>query len=640
MFRVEVTIRFLTVALGCLICQFLSNSAHAQVGVETVLAYTPSQRDVDYEVPSKEDGPKCKLEVERMDNGSGWVLYSPEGQILRRFLDSDGNQRVDQYRYYKHGLEVFRDIDTDGNNQVDQSRWFNTNGTRWGIDQDEDGKIERWKVISAEEASREAIQAFITRDDKRLAAVLITPEDCRQLGLSETVTKELLERVSNHAAKMKTVLGSTKLLGTNSRWTRFDCSMLMPSLIPAEKGKSSQDLVVYENVMAMVDSGAQPGFVQVGEMVRIGDVWKLTQIPQPFEGNNATVAEGGVLLQPSMVAAASASEGLSPEMQKLVTSLQELDNKAPTGNASREDITRYNLERAKLLNELSQISTTAEERSMWQRQRLEGIAAATQMKTYPNGLEELKQIEQQFRQQKVDKNLLAFATFQRLLADYNLQLETAEANDRAKVQENWLMALEGFAQEFPDSPDSADALLQLGMTYEFNGNIEDARKWYSELVQKYPQTASAQKGKGALNRLELKGKRLPLRGKALQGGTIDLSAYQGKVTAVIFWATWCKPCTEDLPQILELYRKYRPDGFEIVGINLDAEGAPIQQYIDNFKIPWYHIHEDGGLESRPAIEFGVISLPTMFLVDRSGTVVSSSATVDDLKKLVPELVKR
>jgi hypothetical protein len=57
-------------------------------------------------------------------------------------------------------------------------------------------------------------------------------------------------------------------------------------------------------------------------------------------------------------------------------------------------------------------------------------------------------------------------------------------------------------------------------------------------------------------------------------------------------------------------------------------------------VAWPHIHEEGALESRPAIEFGVISLPTMFLVDRNGIVVNSSASVDDLKKSVPELLKK
>jgi thiol-disulfide isomerase/thioredoxin len=107
---------------------------------------------------------------------------------------------------------------------------------------------------------------------------------------------------------------------------------------------------------------------------------------------------------------------------------------------------------------------------------------------------------------------------------------------------------------------------------------------------------------------------------------------------VLFWATWCRPCTEDLPQIQELYRQHKAAGFEVIGVNVDSPGAPIQEYIQQYKVAWPSIHEEGGLQSGVAQQFGVITLPTTFLVDKTGKVVSSAASVDDLKKQVPELL--
>ena len=77
----------------------------------------------------------------------------------------------------------------------------------------------------------------------------------------------------------------------------------------------------------------------------------------------------------------------------------------------------------------------------------------------------------------------------------------------------------------------------------------------------------------------------------------------------------------------------------MLGINLDATADLAETYIKQHKIAWSHIHEEGGLESAPARDFGVISLPTMFLVDKSGKVVNRSATVSDLKKALPDLLK-
>src|SRR5690606_26313970 len=115
----------------------------------------------------------------------------------------------------------------------------------------------------------------------------------------------------------------------------------------------------------------------------------------------------------------------------------------------------------------------------------------------------------------------------------------------------------------------------------------------------------------------------------LTGGKVDLAAYRGKVLLVIFWATWCQPCTEDLPQIRTLYEKHGAQGFEVVGINLDSIPDPIRPYLTQHRVPWPQIYEPGGLESEPARAFGIISLPTMFLVDKSGKVVNRSAAVDD-----------
>ncbi len=628
----------IAIAMGSLLVA--TPAVFAQVKIENVLAYKPVQADVDYDIPTAEEIPNCKLEVERTDGGSGWVLYNPQGQILRRFMDTNGDRGVDEFRYFKHGLEVYRDLDTDGNNEIDQSRWLTTGGTRWGIDKNEDRKIETWKIISAEEATREAALALIQRDEARLNAVLLKPEDIKALGLTGDAAAKLNARIKEAGQKFRQVVGNSKSIKPTTKWSRFDCSMLMPNLIPADPARSKTDLLVYENVMAIIETGGESGFVQIGEMIKVGDAWKLTQVPQPLEGNNFEVAEGGILLQPTIPGTVGLTEGLSPRMKQLLDQLGALDSKAPNAQSTLEDITKYNVARAGLLALLAEEVPTEEEKLNWTRTRLEGIAAATQMKTFPNGLEELQRVEQSLRQRKGDSKLLAFATFQRLVAQYNHDLEKAAAADRAKVQEAWLKSLEAFVTEFPQSEESADAMLQLAVTYEFNGSVPEATAWYSKLVSTYPQSAAAKRAKGALQRLDLKGKPIKLAGQGLAGGTVDIASQRGKVVAVIFWATWCTPCTEDLPQIQQLYQTYQKEGFEIIGVNLDGPGAPIQQYLQNYKVVWPQLHEEGALESRPAVEFGVISLPTMFLVDRNGEVVTASATVEDLKKLVPDLVKK
>lgn len=138
--------------------------------------------------------------------------------------------------------------------------------------------------------------------------------------------------------------------------------------------------------------------------------------------------------------------------------------------------------------------------------------------------------------------------------------------------------------------------------------------------------------------MTLEGKPFSLKGNGLDGKPIDVASYRGKVVLVIFWATWCQPCTEDLPQIRAMYDQYRAKGFEIVGVNLDTQRELVAPYIAQHGNNWAHIAQNAGLEGNVAVEFGIISVPTMFLVDQKGVVVNNSAAVEDLKETLPKLL--
>jgi thiol-disulfide isomerase/thioredoxin len=626
-----------------ILCEFAVSTVYGQgATVEQVLAYRPSQADVAFETPSKEEIAKCELKVDKEGGGSAWVLYGPQGTIIRRFVDTDGNKSVDQYRYFQHGLEVYRDLDKNENRKIDQMMWFNTGGTRWGVDTDEDGRIDEWKRLSAEEASREAIHAIAAGDERALAAVLINQNDLRKLGLSREVGEQILKAVSDPAAQMRQIVSGSKVLNSQTKWVRFDASMFMPNLIPPESGKAEQDLLVYENVMSIVQNGEETGFVQVGEMVRVGDVWKLTGIPRPVEGESLQVTAGGLLMQPAMAAVGTpAAGGLSEEVRVLLEQMQKLDEGAPGVNASLQAIERYNVARVGLLGQLAEAASTPEEREQWLKQKIDGIFTATQANAYPSGVDELRKIEAAITQESGNSALVPYVSYRRLLGDlYASRIHNAEPEKQQELQNWWSQQLQAFVQKYPTSEDAPDAMQQLAMSLELDGKVKEARVWYEQLATKYREAPAARRAVGALRRLGLVGQPLALTGKALGGGQIDTSQYRGRVVLVIFWATWCQPCTEDLPQILAMYQQYRRNGFEVIGINVDSPGAPVQQYLEQYKVPWPHISEEGGLESRPALEYGVISLPTMIVTGRDGKVATVSASVEELKKQIPELLKQ
>lgn len=602
--------------------------------------FVPTQKGVEIDTPEKSEYAQCQVKVERKGKVSGWVVYGPQGQILRRFTDTaDADEVVDQWRYYHNGLEVYRDIDTNGNNKFDQYRWLNTAGTRWGIDANEDGKVDSWKVLSAEEACRVAVEAMIAKDYDRLQSVLVSAEDLKGLGVSADLTKQLLESVAKPAEQAKAAAQGSKLLGPSTTWMRFDSSS--PGLIPADEGKAEQDLLVYENAMAIVDpGGGQAGLIQIGEMVRIGDVWKLTQVPKPIEGDTVQITFGGILMQPPASTPDGVPGGISPKMRELLEALQKLDGEAPKPEDGAEAFAKYNAARAGILRGLIDASETPEDKEMWIRQFSDSVSAAVQMGIYPEGLKALEALERQLNDQKADAALRAYVTYRRVVADYNQRARAAAAEDRVEVQKWWLEQLKAFVETYPQSPDAAEALLQLALAEEVNNeDPEAAATWYGKLAKEHAESGPGIQAAGALRRLGLKGKPFVLSGSGLKGGTVSVDDFKGKVVLVLYWSTGCVPCEQDLPLVRALYEQYKGQGFEILGVNLDLTAEPVGPYLAKHKITWPQIHEPGGLESRPAREYGIVLQPTMILVGRDGKVLSRNTPVTYLKEALPELLK-
>ena len=349
------------------------------------LSLRPVQK-VAIDTPAEADFPKCKVKIESNKKGAGWVVYGPQGQILRRFVDTNRDGVVDTWRYYQNGLEVYRDVDSDFNKKVDQSRWINIGGTRWGIDSNEDGSIDSWKQISAEEASREAVLALAQRDVKRLQAVLLSSENLKGLGIAAEAEKKLAASLSDLSQQIKK---NGVNLDSKTKWVRFDSSMLMPNLIPKEEGRFSKDLLVYENVMAITQVGTESektGFIRIGEMVRVGNTWKLTQVPIPLTGNTMEVADAGFLMQPEISNPLSNANvpQIDPKVRKLLDDLRAHDASPPVAKGA-EAMIAYNRKRIEILNGLVGLAKTPEERKQWLQQMIDGISAAVQTGSYPPG---------------------------------------------------------------------------------------------------------------------------------------------------------------------------------------------------------------------------------------------------------------
>jgi hypothetical protein len=182
------------------------------------LSLKPVQKDVDYDIPEAKEIEKCTVEAETVGGITGWVVRNGDGQTLRRFLDTNGDNKVDQWCYFKDGIEVYRDIDANFNNKSDQYRWMGTAGTRWGLDEDENNSIDSWKVISAEEVTAEVVAALRDRDATRFGRLLLTSDEIKSLGLSSDQQKDITDKVQAATKSFTEVARQQRVVTANSEW--------------------------------------------------------------------------------------------------------------------------------------------------------------------------------------------------------------------------------------------------------------------------------------------------------------------------------------------------------------------------------------------------------------------------------------
>jgi thiol-disulfide isomerase/thioredoxin len=618
---------------GCLGLVSLSATADAAgPTVEYALGLRPSQKDVEYDRPEGDAAKNATIKTEKSGAASAFVVRGATGEILRVFADTNADRVVDRWSYYKDGVEVFRDIDSNHNAKVDQSRWLNSAGSRWGLDEDENGVIDAWKAISAEEVCRELVEAIKARDEAAFKRLLPSKADLEAAGFEGQRLAELLEKVAAAPAEFSRIAASQKQLGPDSKWS----TMMTPQpagTMPAGSDGVARDVLAYDNVMAIVESGSRNGQVYVGSLVRCGDAWRPVAAPQ-LSGEQGDVAEAVGFFTPR-VAAGQQSDGGPQASERLKPMLGRLrDLEAKIGAADADGRKKLADEQVVILGQVVE-AADASERPFWVKQYAETLAAGVQDGSLSDGTVKLEQLATAVA---ADESLAGFVVFRLAQARYAANMQQPGV-DVDKVQAAWLEELQAFVAKYPTSPDAAEAMLQMGIADEFSGKEREALDRYAAIIKNFPDSVPARKARGAARRLESVGKPLSLAGVALDGKQVSLESLRGTPVLVHYWATWCEPCKVDIAQIRELTAKYGPKKFAVVGIALDSDKQQLEKFLKTKPIAWPQLHEAGGLDGRLAEELGVLTLPTMILLDAEGKVVDRNVVITELEKKIDGLLE-
>jgi peroxiredoxin len=184
--------------------------------------------------------------------------------------------------------------------------------------------------------------------------------------------------------------------------------------------------------------------------------------------------------------------------------------------------------------------------------------------------------------------------------------------------------------------DAAQITFLEAMLYlEVLDNTEKGSELIQSIKKDFPDTKSGQNADVVLNAIKqqetakkiqlslTEGAKFPdFEEKDLSGKPLSVSNYKGKVVLIDFWATWCAPCTTEVPNVVKAYEKHHDKGFEIIGISLDQQEGRLKTFIEQNKMNWPQYFDGLGWDNKLVQKYGIQKLPSTFLVDGDGKIIA------------------